>query len=460
MNHLNLFFIIAKKFRENKQLVNKNNYRIIRTHPNLDTTKIEEKEKNNRQRKRPGRRRNIRNETEGFIQEKNDISNSNEIKIVKSFKNNIFLRFLLLKNFKSRQDFIELFKYDINLNVSIESNQLVITSVNQHVTENLSKQEINAKITSYCNNYRFEIIDFEEKTEISDLLKKADCDENIFYEISLNSKLYLIGPNENMKNLLKNSNKITNTRIVTKSINLPKTQLNGAGLFNSLISLALKKLQLKYNLQSYELDVKNSKIDLTGLENKVEIVIDRLKHAFLSFKCERINELSDNPNFLTNSKNLNLIIQECLRANNSFQSLIYKIQILQIASSNEDESSSSNGIFLSYFYNCVDLDSKMNNVFSLIKEYLIENLIQIELHNDLTSLLISNEIKWKQFEQENFKKSKCLNNFSFVLNEKNIIYLTGIKRYVYSPKDSIEKFFSGNQLIDKKFLLDKHKVSF
>jgi hypothetical protein len=102
----------------------------------------------------------------------------------------------------------------------------------------------------------------------------------------------------------------------------------------------------------------------------------------------------------------------------------------------------------------------MNNVFSSIKEYLIENLIQIELHTDLTSSLISNETKWKQFEQENFKKSKCLNKFSFVLNEKNIIFLTGIKSYVYSAKDSIEKFFSENQFINKKFLLDKHKVSF
>lgn len=233
--------------------------------------------------------------------------------------------------------------------------------------------------------------------------------------------------------------------IVTKSIILSKLQLNG------LINLALDKLKSKYNLESYEL-INNSVIFLKGLENKVDTVIERVMHAFVSMKCERINELSDNSNILTNSKNLNLIIQECLITNFSFKSLIYKIQIIQTSSSNNEND--SNGIFLSYFHNCIDLDSKLNNVFTLISEYLNENIIQIKLNNNQNSSFVLNETKWKQFELENS------NNFSFVLNEKNVIYLTGIKSYVHSAKDLIENLFNENQLVSRNFFMDRNKVSF
>lgn len=195
------------------------------------------------------------------------------------------------------------------------------------------------------------------------------------------------------KRVVRQQNFTNHYTVVAKSIILPKIQLNG------LINLALDKLKSKYNLQSYEL-FNDSIICLKGLENKVDIVIERLKHAFLSVKCERINDISDDSNILTNSKNLNLIIQECLKANFSFKSLIYKIQIIQTSSSN-NENGSNDGVFLSYFHNCIDLDSKMNNVFTLISEYLIENIIQIKLNNNQNSSFILNETKWKQFELEN-----------------------------------------------------------
>jgi hypothetical protein len=75
-------------------------------------------------------------------------------------------------------------------------------------------------------------------------------------------------------------NPTTRLRRWSKSIDLPKIQFNG---FNSLISLALKKLQTKYNLQSHQLDVKNFKIDLTGPEKNIDQVIDQLNHTFLAY---------------------------------------------------------------------------------------------------------------------------------------------------------------------------------
>jgi hypothetical protein len=281
--------------------------------------------------------------------------------------------------------------------------------------------------------FSMEITDFDEMDKINDLIRKTKNNEDLYYEIRFNSKLYVIGRRENMRNFLKN------TSIITKSIDLPKIQFNG---FNSLISLALKKLQTKYNLQSHQLDVNNFKIDLTGPEKNINQVIDQLNHIFVSFKNQRIDKLS-NSSFINNSKNLNLIIDDCLKTRVSFNSLIYKIQILQ---TNDADS----GVFLSYFHNCPDLDSINDNVFTSISQYLMLNLIQIEVNVSNYSAIL-NDTKWKTFEQENFSKSKCLNKFSFFLNERNLIYLTGISNYVYSAKSSIERFLFENKLFNKSF---------
>ena len=195
-------------------------------------------------------------------------------------------------------------------------------------------------------------------------------------------------------------------------------------------------------MQSHQLDVNNFKIDLTGPEKNINQVIDQLNHIFVSFKNQRIDKLS-NSSFINNSKNLNLIIDDCLKTRVSFNSLIYKIQILQ---TNDADS----GVFLSYFHNCPDLDSINDNVFTSISQYLMLNLIQIEVNVSNYSAIL-NDTKWKTFEQENFSKSKCLNKFSFFLNERNLIYLTGISNYVYSAKSSIERFLFENKLVNKSF---------
>ena len=39
----------------------------------------------------------------------------------------------------------------------------------------------------------------------------------------------------------------------------------------------------------------------------------------------------------------------------------------------------------------------------------------------------------------------------FFLNERNLIYLTGISNYVYSAKSSIERFLFENKLFNKSF---------
>jgi hypothetical protein len=324
-------------------------------------------------------------------------------------------------------------KSDLNTNLIITNKQLIII-LNQQISEedfNSWKKDIEKKITSFCNMFSMEITEFDEMDKINDLIRKTNNNKDLYYEIRFNSKLYIIGRREDMRNFLKN------TSIITKSIDLPKLQFNG---FNSLISLALKKLQTKYNLQSYQLNVNNFKIDLTAPEKNIEQVIDQLNHTFVSFKNQRIDKLSKS-SFLNNSKNLNLIIQDCLKTDVSFNSLIYKIQILQ---TNDEDS----GVFLSYFYNCPDLDSINDKVFTSISQYLMLNLIQIEVDVSNYSAIL-NDTKWKTFEQENFSKSKCLNKFSFFLNEKNVIYLTGTLKYVYSAKSLIERFLSENKLVDK-----------
>jgi hypothetical protein len=177
----------------------------------------------------------------------------------------------------------------------------------------------NINVNVFVNSETPTMLSLETMNKINDLIKKLDHDKNLYYEMRFNAKLYIVGQRENMRYFLKG------TCSVSKSIDLPKIQFNG---FNSLISLALKKLQTKHNLQSHQLDVKNLKIDLTGSEKNIDQVIDQLKHIFVSLKSERIHKLSQN-SFLNNSKNLNLIIQDCLKTDVSFDSLIYKIQILQ-----------------------------------------------------------------------------------------------------------------------------------
>jgi hypothetical protein len=362
--------------------------------------------------------------------------NNKTQKLYKSLQNNIFLSLLLAENnLQPRQEFINFMKSDLNTNLIITNKQLIII-LNQQISEedfNSWKKDIEKKITSFCNMFSMEITEFDEMDKINDLIRKTNNNKDLYYEIRFNSKLYIIGRREDMRNFLKN------TSIITKSIDLPKLQFNG---FNSLISLALKKLQTKYNLQSYQLNVNNFKIDLTAPEKNIDQVIDQLNHTFVSFKNQRIDKLSKS-SFLNNSKNLNLIIQDCLKTDVSFNSLIYKIQILQ---TNDEDS----GVFLSYFYNCPDLDSINDKVFTSISQYLMLNLIQIEVDVSNYSAIL-NDTKWKTFEQENFCKSKCLNKFSFFLNEKNVIYLTGTLKYVYSAKSLIERFLSENKLVDKGF---------
>ncbi len=154
--------------------------------------------------------------------------NNKTQKLYKSLQNNIFLSLLLAENnLQPRQEFINFMKSDLNTNLIITNKQLIII-LNQKISEedfNSWKKDIEKKITSFCNMFSMEITEFDEMDKINDLIRKTNNNKDLYYEIRFNSKLYIIGRREDMRNFLKN------TSIITKSIDLPKLQFGPYQVF-------------------------------------------------------------------------------------------------------------------------------------------------------------------------------------------------------------------------------------
>lgn len=371
--------------------------------------------------------------------------------LVKPLKNNILLT-IILRNEQWCNALKEKINFDNKNDIKISTRELVVTTNDSIKIDNIIK--------SFCNQFYVEIIDFDNSNtnEINQLITEIAKIEKIYlldYEKRNNSKLYIVGKKEHLNDffsrynsfdrLRKNTN--TNTKsqdeIVSKSIDIPKLPISG---FNGLISLALTKLYGRFNLQDLALNNQDSKINITGKKSNVESALDYFKKIFNSIEYKRVDGLE---NLIKNSKNLSQIIKECL--NKEFDSnLIYKIHI-----NSNDDNDDEHGIFVTYFQNCPELDSISNTVYEQISKYLKATLTYIEINVTKYALTL-NSTKWRTFEQENFNKTKCLNNFSYNLNksqdEQMQIYLIGRKEHCLMAKAKIGQFLTNNE--SKTMIID------
>lgn len=383
---------------------------------------------------------------------------NNVQKIVKSFRNNLFLKLILFEETNNwRDEFIQAINTEMNTNVIITKKSLVINSIGP--APSIWRKNIEDKLTKFCDLFKMEMIDLDQNIGshvITNMIRKLRTNYLLNYEFENNSKLHIISYKENL-NKDEIVNYLNQTVIIQsnfkKSIDLPKLQTQ---CFNILISLALPIIKSKYNLENYELNVEDKKINLDGLdESNVDMAIKSLNQIFVSFKRKRIDELS-HANIIQYPKNLNEIIQNCLnKKNNSFVSVVYQIQVLQ--SNVLDES----GVFLNYFYDCPIISSVKDNVYEDIVGYLNKQFVHFELKITKQALPLIDSNKWKQFVQKNFIKSKCLNNFSFysVRSEQTVILLTGLASFVNPAKNLIEAFLAENQTISKSIELEIDDVN-
>jgi hypothetical protein len=240
-------------------------------------------------------------------------------------------------------------------------------------------------------------------------------------------------PNENNQNQLN-----------TKSISLPKNQIYG---FNGLINSAMNKLATKLNLIDFNL--KNSQLTLTGTKSTIDSSEKSLRKLFDSIKHQRIEEIKNCANMIQQSKNFGQIIRECLKT--EFETkYVYQISIQEgVVGMNEtNDENGDGGVFITYFYDCPEIDSTRDTVFVQISKYLAYNLDYIEMDVSKYAMLL-NTTNWKSFEQENFSKAKLSNNLSFNVarnhNDQIKIYLVGRKDDCLTAKIRIQKFLSNNE---------------
>jgi hypothetical protein len=225
----------------------------------------------------------------------------------------------------------------------------------------------------------------------------------------------------------------------------------------SLINLALKKFKEDYNLEDFNFDCNKRSITLVGFKKSVEEVSRLIQHSLLCIRTKAIEKLNKK---ILKCKNLNKIIKECLKDSTKLSSFIYKIELNTTSDSDDEENendqeeedyiitTNKSGIYVSYFENCLWLNSPKHKVYEEIRDSLIAYLGYFEL--DVTkhhSTLIM--AKWRKFEQENLNKAKSGNHFSYNLytssNDGRIcIELVGIKDYLMPIKQKIEEFLSSN----------------
>lgn len=358
-------------------------------------------------------------------------------RLVKSLKNNTLIS-LILKNEQWKNNFLESLRQIDNCEIKITTNELII------LTD--QTRSIDDRIGKYCNLFGMKKLTISQKNyEIKkDIIKNTEEISRIYtiaYE-DKNSELYLVGEKNHLDDFLSRFDVLNQLEsvcsIVTESIDLPINPIHG---FRGLLNLAISKLIKRFDL--HDLNAEDSRINLTGIKSNVDSAINCLKKTFSSIKCKRIEAFKNYIEIINHSKNMSNILNDCLKDYETDYAFKIKIQ----PNISNDPNADEYGIFLFYFYNCHELDSPGDVVFESISKRLESMISFIEL--DVTKYdLTLNTNKWQLFEQENFKKAKCLNNFSYnlVRDQNRIkIYLAGKKSECEKARLEIENYLQTNE---------------
>jgi hypothetical protein len=404
-------------------------------------------------------------------------TNKKQYQVLKPLKHNNFLAMML--NARNAQWKTELFQTIEKENAHATSDQsnLIVKSSNfLSKTEREWSKQMNSIISDYFNLFHMEIIEYSQtETNAINSLKKSIDEIRKLYLIDYmdkkqNCKLFIMGRQEHVKDffdrnkslqpmshLYANNNDDFGT-IKSSLVQIPVLK-NERKIFgkNSLISLALKKLEELCDVE-YVFNPEENQIELNGLKTSVENATKLLDTHLVNIKCKKvnINEFSilnlkashHDLNALKNS--LNIIVNELL--NN--KKAIYKVNIhINDKFDNDDKFSHTNDvieIYITFFYNFVELKSIDDNVYEEISKVLIDNLSACEIDAKRFSNFVLSK-NWKSISKYLF--------YSLNSNEE-INLLVGVKSHLSSLKLKVETFFKDNEFKIVAISLNEDDVRF
>jgi hypothetical protein len=416
-------------------------------------------------------------------------TNKKQYQVLKPLKNNNFLAMMLnARNAQWKTELFQTIEKENSHATSDQSNLIVKSSNFLSKTEREWSKHMNSIISDYFNLFHMEIIEYSQtETNAINSLKKSIDEIRKLYLIDYmdkkeNCKLFIMGRQEHVKDffgrnkslqpmskLYANNNDDFGT-IKSSLVQIPVLK-NERKIFgkNSLISLALKKLEELCDVQ-YVFNPEENQIELNGLKTSVEKAAKLLDTHLVNIKCKKvnINEFSilnanasrHDLNALKNS--LNIIVNELL--NN--KKAIYKLNI-QINNEFDNDSVFSHTndvieIYITFFYNFVELKSIDDNVYEEISKVLIDNLSACEIDATRFSNFMLTKI-WKDFETENLTNKSISKYLFYSLSNSHgeiKLLLVGVKSHLSSLKLEVETFFKNNEFKIVPISLNEDDVRF
>ena len=229
---------------------------------------------------------------------------------------------------------------------------------------------------------------------------------------------------------------------------------------DDLIKMALDKIQ---NIFELELKLyKNQWIELNGLRNRVNFANRLLNKNLINIMSKKVyikdfGVLNDNLVFL---HNLNPLKNSLLKIANQLLGNTKSIFKLNIKLNYDHCQNDVIEIYVTFFYNFVELNSVSDCVYKEVSRKLINNLSVCVIDVTKYSNLISTA-NWKEFEAENLNE-KLIGNYVYYSLANSLgqsqILLIGVKCYLDSIKSKIEPFLRGYELKNIEIPLKEEDV--
>ena len=403
--------------------------------------------------------------------ENKEFESKAEYKIEKTFRSNMFIATITDCD-EWRNDLMQ----------TMESNEcglmrtkkaLIIRDLKESNSETFSSwtKLVNSMLNDFLSHFKMEVFTYEksDKEHLESFIKKINTFNSIVTQLhhirkEHEKKIYLVGSRQIIEDFLsinsadsfinsikQNENNLIDDKLVVfKEIAIPDEK---PFEFYPLIYSTIPFLKTKFNLADFNVDRKDKLIILTGTKENVELAARVLVDSFEKTRNSLLLKLNLD---LNKCKNLQNLIKESLKE-------LVSVYLFKLNLKNDDETKSCE-IFITYFSNCPELNSKGNHVYNAVKDVFtnVLNYAEVEFKNQVKNFLLTS--KWKNFEQAHLNKTICGNSLLHYVSddesiEANKIVLFGRKDLVDSAKNLINEFISKNQLITKTIRLGENDVS-
>ena len=395
----------------------------------------------------------------------------------RSLSSNLFLKIILNgRNQQWQKELFEIIKKKENVSIAFDENNFnVVSNANLNINFNDWENKIDDLISKYYKEFNIETIQYEmeQYDDIKKMLEKIEEIRKLYlidylHKSDLNI-LFLMGRkmhiedfyerNESFKKfskLYKHNKKAPTSNdnsVVIRSINIPKLKKND-DIFNKngLINMLMPRLLTLKSLNEYTFNIDENIIDLNGPKKHVDETISLLNSNLPNIKCRKISinfNILNDTNFESNinkiSNQISSIFNYITEEDEDTKKLIYKLSYKTNSNfSKNNNTSNLLEIYLTYFYNFIEINSNLDSVYAKIDKVLNEKftLIKIDIQNHSSFL---EDSKWKQFEQQNMANLACENKFFYcILSDQTgsvKIFLYGIKVHVDLVKIKIDAFF-------------------